>query len=438
MLDAGAEVPTRSWLESLSSKPRTEPGRHEARSRHGDAERVLTAGSKGRRFILAVLACVLLAALLRPFPAQFKFRHGGDCVRYLTWSHALYDKGVQSYPDLVVEYRQRWVGFCSPLRWAWLLAIDGVMHLWKAPADEYHPMVLLSWLGGVLALVPLAVWLRRLVRPELTLLALLLVATSPVARAMSHFPLPDSLNSFFCLWLLALAGERLAAPKRWHLGALATLVVLVAATRETSVLIVVAVAAVFFARRLAGERVDRSAIWALFVGGVVWVLLSMMLAGGPTALALFTYDVVRGVIHTGNSAFIGGPYYRYFVDFMIVSPVVVITVIASVGALLRTRELHPLLIQVGTVTLIVLALFCPLAKTLRYVLVVDVGLRALSVGAVWILYAHVRRRGRLLAAALVICLFAHDEFVFQRLWANDNVYDAVTWEIARGLGMIPR
>src|SRR5260370_29345798 len=99
-------------------------------------------------------------------PPKFVWRNGGDCVRYINWSTKVANEGFRAFPALVDEWQHRWVGFPPPTRWTYLSLIAGIMRIWPHPTDNYHPLVIISWLAGRLVLFALAPGLRRRVPPE--------------------------------------------------------------------------------------------------------------------------------------------------------------------------------------------------------------------------------------------------------------------------------
>ena len=382
---------------------------------------------------------MVLAALLRPFPASFKWRNGGDCVRYLTWSRVVRDQGLAAFPKLVDEYRHKWVGFPPPTRWSWLMAIAGVMKAWPKAADEYHPLVLLSWLGGVLSLLPLALWLRRRVPPEVTVIACLLCATAPVMRGMSHFPLPDSLHLTFSLLIFALTDEYLDTAPRRRWGVLIALGLATAAaitTKETGAIIVFAAVGLVVLRWRREGRLTVAPVIAMAVASVVILLVTIPLAGGASQLAGLVSEYVRGNAATGNKAYVSGPAWTGLVGFMCVSPLLLITVAAATGPTLRSPATSGRVASMLVACGVVLALFAGLDKTLRYLMPVDVGMRVIAAAAVWQLFSLGGRR-RWVAVGLLAALIGCDQWVFSQLWSSDQMYDAVTWSLVKGLHMIP-
>ncbi|MFO0574805.1 MAG: hypothetical protein U1A78_12505 [Polyangia bacterium] len=420
----------------------------------------------GPRFVGVLVVALVLAAVLRPLPPRFVFRHGGDCVRYLDWSRLVAERGLAAFPALLGEWHARWVGFPPPTRWTWLLLIAGVMRLWPfAPGpepgfvhDDYAPIVLISWLAGVLSLLPLGLWLRRLAPLWVTALALLLAATSPLLRGMSRFPLPDSLQLFNTLAVLWATSEWMVSRRRWLLVVQALFAFLLCTVRETGLLSVLTAAALAGwqqGRPLPGgadepgeqagvepRRDGRArAVWlALLAGCVLALVLTLPVVGGPGPFVNAVVTYVGSVLRTGNLAYVSGPPYRYLVDFMIVAPAVTATALMAAPLLLVQRRagLRELVPAVVLVTLLLLATNSALTKTLRYVMAVEVGMRVLAAAAVYALWQDGRPWPRRAALALGITLVAVDQALFQALFARDQVYDPVTWSIARQLGLIPR
>lgn len=417
----------------------------------------------GPRFVGVLLLALIVAAVLRPVPPRFVFRHGGDCVRYLDWGRVVAERGLAAFPALLTEWHARWVGFPPPTRWTWLALIGGLMRIWPyAPGpdhDDYAPIVLISWLAGVLSLVPLGLWLRRLAPLGVTALALLLTATSPLLRGLSRFPLPDSLQLFNTLALLCATSEWVRTRRRGLLLVQALFAFLLCTVRETGLLSVLTAAAMaaWQARRPADEQAAAPdepapapistgdgrvrAAWLALLGGCVLALVVTppVVGGlGPFIQAVRVY--VGSVLHTGNLALVSGPPYRYLVDFMIVAPVVMVTALGAAPLLLaqRRRDLAALLPMVALVTLLLLGTNSALTKTLRYVMAVEVGMRIFCGAAVYALWQDGRRWPRRAALALLVTLVVVDQALFQALFARDQVYDPVTWSIARQLGMIPR
>lgn len=399
-----------------------------------------------QRSALLVGIAVLLAALLRPVPSFFLHRNGGDCVRYRDWSRLVVKEGMPAFPMLMNEWKQKWVGFPPPTRWTWLAMIAGLMKIWPSGHDEYQPIVLLAWLGGVLALVPLGLWLRRLVQPEVVALALGLVALSPLLRGMSKYPLPDSLQMSSTMWLVYLTSEWAHAPRRWLLWAQGAAAFLLITVRETGLLSIVAAMALalYYARRpteAMAARATRTRLWpiaAMLGGCVVAAASTVVVCGGWETLWSLVVVYVGALVKTGNIAFVSGPPYRYLVDFVIVAPLVVVLAVAGLTRMLGQERWRALTAPLGLVLGVLFSTNAFLPKTLRYVLAVDVLLRVLVAALLYDVYVEGGRRARRVAIGLGIAVVLVDEALWYKLWAFDQVYDPVTWSLARQLQMIPR
>jgi hypothetical protein len=388
------------------------------------------------RVVLGLLVVGLVALVNRPVANHFKWRHGGDCVRYITWSRVVAEKGLAAFPPLVQEYRNRWIGFPPPIRWSYLLMVAGVMRAWPSPSDDYHPLVFISFVFGVLAFVPVWWWLRLRAPPPATVLAALLVTTAPVTRGMSKYPVVDAIQLTLALSLFAAIAEWLRSPRRSLLYAIGGITLFVLSSREAAFVFLFAGTAMVVHERVQTGTLKWPPLWAMFAGCSAMLLISAALAGGFGQLFLLARDVVHGAMNTGNGAYVGGAYYRYLVDLMMVSPVVMVTAAVSAGWLRQKPDLKPITDQVLVATVVSLIFLSILPKTLRYVMVVDSGLRIICALTVWALYREGGRR-RILGVVVFLALIAHDEALHALLFARDQVYDPVQWSIARQLRMIP-
>jgi hypothetical protein len=386
------------------------------------------------RFAGAIATCLILAALARPFPAQFKFRHGGDAVRYLSWSKLVAEKGITVFPSLLREYRTKWVGFPPPTRSFYLALIAGIMKVWRSPGDEFHPLVLVSWLSGVLSLLPIVYWLRRRAPKEVIILSLLFMASSPVPRAVAHFPLPDTLHCFLNLWVFALTAEWLAAPRRsisiW-LGVTSLLMVL---TRETGLFGLFGAAGMVALDWSETKKLKWEPLIAMLAGCLASLVITLFIAGGFGLLWAFIVDYVKGaMLTTGSLPFVSGPPYTYLVAFMIVSPALLMTFVAAIGPLWSRADWRAWFRPVLIATIIVLVTQSFFPKTLRYMLTVDAGFRVVCAAAVWALWQRSRRAG----IALLVTLLIFDIAIHAPLFLFDQMYDPTVWDMARHLRMIP-
>jgi hypothetical protein len=386
------------------------------------------------RVALVLVGALGLAAVLRPFPSQFKFRHGGDAVRYLNWSTLISKEGPTVFPSLVREYRQKWIGFPPPTRMFYLGTAALLTRVWRAPGDVYHPLVLISWLSGVAVLLAVAYWMRRDF-PSITIVAaLLLVAAAPVPRAVSHFPLPDSLLALENVWLFALVVEEERQPRRWLPWLIGFVALLMLLTRETGLFALVAVGVyVLYRWRRTGRFAWPTAI-AIVAACLVATALVVLVAGGPRPFWEFVVDDVKAATTTtGSLPFVSGPPYTYFVSFMIVMPLVMVTTIASAPVVARDAATRTAVIPIAILFGVELFIYCFFTKTLRYTIPCEIGIRmvcAVGVGLAW-------QRRRAFGVALLVALLAVDEGLFLPLFGFDQVYDPTVWAMARQLHMIP-
>ncbi len=386
-------------------------------------------------FALALTLLIGLAALLRAFPDEFKFRNGGDAVRAMEWSGMVKDRGLSVYPELAQLYIKKWVGFSTPTRWGWIGLCALARTLFPHTRDVYTPMVALAWLSGVLCLLPLAWWLRGKIPDGALLLSLLLCATGPIERGWSHFPMPDSLCLLMTLAFFAALASYLERPSTWTLLLIAFFSAANIAIKETSVIFGVAGVALVILEHRRSKVFHWKAALAISLGGVITALVTLLLVGGGATLWTLTKLSLHGAVQSsGAMPYVSGPYFTYLVALMVVSPALMVVALGSYPTVLRATPYSDAMIQVALVTVVSWLLFSCFTFTLRYVMFVDVGLRVVAACAVWRLWADSRKWVALVTLGLLV---GHDLALHAAFYGRDQIYDPSIWAMTRQLRMIP-
>lgn len=285
------------------------------------------------------------------------------------------------------------------------------------------------WFGALLAPAAFLV-LRRWVEPRVAVVAGILVAVSPLGLAMSQRALQDT---FFAVVALGFVGAH-----DWY-------------WRRPGIAAAAAVGAAFSVALLTKESAGALLLMQVLLAlGVywprcrtavnVWPLVLAVGAGGFAALVVLTK--VAGDLATLQATYAfyvktvpeipysldrqGGAWFRYAVDFLMLSPLTLLFVPYAIGKV----ETGKLLAQLAVGALVFSSL--PILNA-RFVLVLDVLLRGVVAAGI---YAVWRKRGGAAAVAVAILalMLASDWGQFWRLFREGGVYDPVTFELARGLG----
>jgi len=391
-----------------------------------------------------LLVVVAVALVVGPTIAQLG-RPGPDETFYLAYAKQLTAQGPGTFRTLFTDYvghQNVWL-FPNPLRISYL----GVAALWVS-VDGVEPRSLahLSLVSLLLTLMVVYRLLAQRLEAARALFATALLGASPLWLGMARRALQDSFVTLAAVLLLAAflaALEKPQSGRRLLLFAAALVFAILA--KESSVLLLppLALWAVVEARagRLPREglvRLGVASAGGLLACGLLWWLE----AGSIAALAKMVGIIVHSPATNEYAIrFGGGPWYRYLVDLMALSPVPTLLGLAG-GALVLERarrgeaeHLHLFLVVLAAVTLGEYAL---LTKNVRYVMLLELPLRVLAVEALWLLLpvrALARRVGAVAAAVLLLAVV--DVGSFRYLFLERGLYDPVSAPILTLRGFVP-
>lgn len=395
---------------------------------------LLTAASLRRLApeLAVVLLATWVAALVAPTRAAVDFAANADETHYLAYATEMQQRGLGGFRTLFRDYaasERRWF-FPSPLRAAYIAlagAWTGIRGL------DYRALSELSLACHLLSIAVAYLFARRLFGDPRALGVAALVAFSPLGLGLSRRALMDSTATLaawlaiFAFWEAARRPE--SAPRRALFALALAAAVLV---KETSVLLVVPFALYAAALRLRRGAAPGRAPLALAAAASLAACAGLWLfaAGDPATL----WQVVRGIVASpAQNEYArllgGGPWYRYLLDFALLSVWPTLLAVAALGALaLRLRrgewEAGPVYLALLLVGL--LLAFGFFTKNVRYVALLELPIRGLAVWLVWEL-APGRPALRHLAGGLLVALVcAADYATFRGLFLEYAVHDPMS------------
>ena len=290
--------------------------------------------------------------------------------------------------------------------------------------------ILFFLLGGVCA------W--RMLGAAGGLGVLALMACSPIGIHMAQHALIDGFFAFWamlCLWLL---WENLRHPNHWGwLAAYAISLALMVLTKENAFFVFVGLCGLVAVNPWAQFGVvTRRLLLVTVVGPLAGFALLVNLAGGLDAfIEIYRILVVSAekniyAIRTGD-----GPWHRYLVDLMIVSPVVLCLAIG--GLFTCVKESRPLLylsVFVGFTYLVMCNV--KLGMNLRYATIWELPLCALATAQVGALTRPLGKRGPFVAALIFITLCAYSLRQYVVFFVDYNLYELVTEGLLRAVKIL--
>ena len=377
-------------------------------------------------------------AAIHPQPAFTQI--GFDEGLYRQYVSALIKDGVGSYPDIVQGYidvqKQLPGSILPPLRFLYIFSAYSWHSIFGSEALEALHQVAAFFSMLTLGLATVFTWRLRGSTWALGVAALMAVA--PTQIHMSQHALVDGFFTFWALLCLWFFWENLRAPRDWrwliaYILALALLVI----TKENSFFVWIALVVLLVTNRwLQFGTVTHELVVATILGPLLGIVALVFLAGGID-LFVQAYQLsvgknfqLRYAILTGD-----GPWYRYLVDLLLVSPVILILALGSIFHLDRTKK-PELFMSIFVAASYLVMSNVKYGMNLRYANMWDMPLRFLALSALVLLTTPLRRYCNLLlgVAVALICVIELRQYII--LAVQFPLYELVPEGLLRALHIL--
>jgi 4-amino-4-deoxy-L-arabinose transferase-like glycosyltransferase len=381
-----------------------------------------------------------LAALrpLHPKPAYPTI--GFDEDLYRNYVENLAKVGLGSYPEIVDHYRkvQQTLGgsILPPVRFLFIFA----GYIWHSlfGTDALVALGCVASLFSILTLGLAATTAWRVKGLPFATIVAALTAFAPTQLHMSQHALVDGFFTFWALLGLWLLWENLQAPHSWRwLGAYIITLALLVLTKENSFFVWVALVALLVGNRwLRFGIVTRELVIATVLGPLLGVAVLVFLAGGIGDL-IATYQLsisknytLRYAVLTGD-----GPWHRYLVDLLMVSPVILLLAIGGVFRLRREDRVGWFFAGFIAASYLVMC-NVKYGMNLRYANMWDVPLRILAAGTILALASKLSRYRQVAIVAVVslICVIEFRQYII--FFVNYPLYELVSEGLLRALKIL--
>lgn len=372
-------------------------------------------------------------------PAGFT-QIGFDEGLYRNYVNQVITGGLTSYPDIVdryIEVQKTLTGsILPPLRFLFIFFAYAWHQIFGTEALASLHAVASFFSVLTLLLSTLFAW--RLKGPGWALAVAALMSFAPTQIHMSQHALVDGFFTFWallCLWLL---WENLRAPRHALFLVAYTLAIgLMVVTKENSFFVFVALVAVIILNRwLQFGVVTRELLLCCIAGPLMGFVVLVFLAGGLETLRT-SYQLSVGknyqlayAIMTGD-----GPWQRYLVDLLLVSPVILLLAIGAAFRLDRSQKPELFLFSFIAASYLVM---CNIkyGMNLRYANMWDMPLRVLAFGQIAAFCAPLQRYRTLIlgGAVAVICAVEMRQYII--LFVEYPLYELVTEGLLRALQIL--
>jgi 4-amino-4-deoxy-L-arabinose transferase-like glycosyltransferase len=381
-----------------------------------------------------------LHALASLHPAAKFSGIGFDEGLYREYVNTVARTGLSGYPDIVEQYislqKKLPASILPPVRFLYIFTAYAWHSVFGTEALEALHNVAAFF--SVLTLVLATVFAWRLRGPIWALGTAALMAVAPTQIHMSQHALVDGFFAFWALLSLWLLWENLQAPSRtgWLVsyGLALSLLVL---TKENAFFVYVAIVVILLCNRwLQFGAVTRALVLTTIVGPLLGVVILVFLAGSLLDL-VSTYQLsvsknyqLAYAIITGD-----GPWYRYLIDLLLVSPIVLILAIGGVFRLDRTQK-SELFLSAFVVSSYLIMCNIKYGMNLRYANMWDMPLRFVAFGQITYLFAPLRRYRVVLMCLAVglFCAFELRQYIV--LFVRYPLYELVSEGLLRALKIL--
>ncbi len=365
---------------------------------------------------------------------------GFDEGLYREYVNTVARTGLTGYPDIVEQYialQKKLPGsILPPVRFLYIFTA----YLWHSlfGTEALAALHNVAAFFSVLALILATVFAWRLRGPLWALGTAALMAVAPTQIHMSQHALVDGFFAFWALLVLWLLWENLDAPARigWLISYSLALSLLVL-TKENAFFVFVAVVAILLCNRwLHFGLVTRELVLTTVVGPLLGFVILVFLAGGLSNLVT-TYQLsvsknfqLAYAVVTGD-----GPWYRYLVDILLVSPIVLILAIGAAFRLDRTQKPELFLSLFVAASYLVM---CNIkyGMNLRYTNMWDMPLRFLAFSQIIYLFSSLRRYRTVIVCLTVALLCALELRQYFILFVRYPLYELVSEGLLRALKIL--
>jgi len=376
--------------------------------------------------------------LLHPAP---KFDAiGFDEGLYREYVNGLIAGGLTSYPDIVdhyIEVQEKLTGsILPPLRFLYIFA----GYLWHQlfGTEALAALRDIASFFSVLTLFLSTAFAWRLKGKTWALSIAALMSVAPTQIHMSQHALVDGFFTFWALGSLFLLWENLRKPANWlrltlYTFALCCLVL----TKENAFFVYIALLVIIVCNRwLSFGVVSRELLLCTIAGPLLGLVTLVFLAGGfGTLLATYQLSVSKNyqlayAILTGD-----GPWHRYLVDLLLVSPIILILAAGAVFRLDRSQKPEFFLFIFIAASYLVM---CNIkyGMNLRYANMWDMPLRFLAVSQLIAFAGRVPRYRNLIFSSTVFVLCATELRQYIILFVQFPLYELVPEGLLRALHIL--
>jgi hypothetical protein len=390
--------------------------------------------------LLAVAVLLGLGIFLRLYPSAGYRNLGTDEHGYMVFVKQIQAAGVWNYDSVVRVYVERQSKLSEAVvpatRLGFLIPAAVCADLFHLRAFTAIHMVAAS--AGILLLLLSSAFAYRLGGSWCMIGVTALTATAPLEIYLCQRAMIDGYFAFWAIAVLWLTWENLRRP--WHVGWLISYMLcltILVLTKETAAFVVFAILGTLLLNRfLRFGTVTPQLVAATIAGPSLAILILVVLIGGVGDwIHFYQMFVMKSRMNFYSVAAQDGPWYRYAIDFALVTPAIVALAIAEMFQLRKSHRAGWFMAAFALLALTGLSLV-RYGISLRYAAFCDIPLIWLACSQVRVLSRRISiARPAIMATSMLLVLSAIGLNQYVRIFVRGALYDPITSQLVMKLDM---
>jgi len=388
-------------------------------------------------FIVALLLALSFSVIAVSLGRSF-FARGVDEGYYLRYASYINAKGFLGCRDLFSSYLNRpqdWV-FPNPLRIGYIFIAAFFVKIF---GSSFFSLVYLSVISFYVFLCFAFRFLKKHFSRDVALLTVALLAFSPLNMAMARRALTDALANLCTVSAVFLYFEVLREKRPYKTILFIFVYTLAILVKENTVLLSVFFLLYLLIRRVLFDKpVTINDVLSATVFPFLFVCITYLVCAGGIKPVTDTVKIIIASPENNRYAILfgSGPWFRYLIDFIMLSPIVSLLAIGYCGHLLFGAKPREETAYFLALSLTMVFLFSFFTKNVRYLIFLELPLCLFAASALYEFTRHFKRRAFILTVVVLFLMFYEYQSFF-RLFLEGGIYDPVSFLILRSKGIIP-
>lgn len=390
-----------------------------------------------RIFLLVVVFFSIILILISFKDIHFAGR--ADEGYYLKCATHVAQKGISGFPDLFKIYFENPQHRITqnPLRVGYII----LAAIWlKIFGYSFINLALLSLFFYGSFLITAFYFVKKYFKEQIAFLFIILQAFSPLNMAMARRALADSAVNLFILVAIWFFWENLKKRRGHRTVSFILIYAFTILIKEGSILLTpffflfILIRKVIFKKAIKWGDFLFDTFFSFSVAGIIYIVL----AGGASQFINTMISVVTSPKINPYSIFCSGPWFRYLIDFILLSPWVCILAIGFFMNYVLKKEWREEVLYLLIFCLFFLFSYSFLVKNVRYLIFLDMPMRLFAVLMLDELTKRFFKRGRIIILlGLILSISLIDYRTFYYFFVKLGIYDPVSIWFLQASHIIP-